>query len=217
MLIIPFGKIMLLAFLAVIVALIEIHSEGEKGWAEAMPTWYRTTGLSASIYSKIMSGKPLTGYHTFMFFFPILLFHLHFVMGGVPWSLAGELNSWALYFAWCPLWDYYWFVLNPAYEGKFAKQHIWWHAKSRWVFNLFPIDYLFGVVISLLFALSASLLAHDEFVSFFSHCYLLCGWLVMTVLLYYVIAPHYKRWHKHNMATCEKEKFFQELRKDETY
>ena len=187
-----FAKVLFWATFAVVVACIEIESEGSKGWADAAPTWYRTTGFSGKAYGMIMGGKPLTGYHAFMFFLPVLIFHTHFFMG-VKWSIAEELVAWALYFAWCPLWDYYWFVLNPAYKGKFKREYIWWHAKSYWVGGLFPVDYLFGIVISLGFAGGAAWLS-GSFVHLIDHQKLLGGFAVYTVMLH-IVAPFYRRWY----------------------
>ena len=181
------GSMLFWPFFAAVIACVEIEAEGKHGWAEKMPTWYRTTGPWAALYGKLMGGKPLTGYHLFMFFFPALLFHAHFFMGA-PWSAAGELKAWAMYFAWCPLWDYYWFVLNQHYEGRFRKDGVWWHARSRWIFGLFPADYLFGLLLSLGFAFGAGTRA------FVDHIGLLCGFGAMTLVLH-ALAPAYRRWY----------------------
>ena len=181
------------AFFAAVIACVEIEVEGKHGWAEKLPTWYRTTGFWAVLYGRLMSGKPLTGYHSFMFFFPMLLFHAHFFMG-VPWSGAGELKAWAMYFAWCPLWDYYWFVLNPHYKGKFTKKHVWWHARSRWVFGLFPVDYAAGAAVSLCFAETAALVDGSRAL-FIGHLELLGGFALATVALHVLAAPAYQRWY----------------------
>ena len=170
---------------AVVIACVEIEAEGKHGWAEKMPTWYRTTGFWAVLYGRLMAGKPLTGYHAFMFFFPTLLFHAHFFMG-VPWSGREELKAWAMYFAWCPLWDYFWFVLNPHYAGRFRKDCVWWHARSRWVFGLFPVDYLIAFLVSLGFAALGGRLG--------AHLRLLGGFAVATALLH-LAAPAYRRWY----------------------
>ena len=188
---------------AVILAAIEIESEGKYGWAERMPTWYRTTGFWARLYGAVMSGKPLTGYHTFMFFLPALIFHSHFFMG-VQWSIAGEFKTWALYFAWCPLWDYYWFVLNPSYAGKFAPEHIWWHAKSHWVCGWFPVDYLVGVALSICFA-GAAAFAQGTPTPFERHLELLTGFAMYTGILR-LMAPTYHRWYLRMRTTDHRTK-----------
>ena len=197
------GNVLFWSFFAAVIACIEIESEGKHGWAETMPTWYRTTGFWAVLYGRLMGGKPLTGYHSFMFFFPALLFHAHFFMG-VPWSGTEELKAWALYFAWCPLWDYYWFVLNPAYKGKFTKRHVWWHAQSPWVFGLFPVDYAVGLAISLGFAEAAARVGGSPAL-FIGHLKLLGGFGIATVLLH-LAAPAYRRWYLRMRLTDDRDK-----------
>lgn len=184
-------RVLFWSLFAVVIACVEIEAEGKHGWAEKMPTWYRTTGFWAVLYGKLMGGKPLTGYHMFMFFFPVLLFHAHFFMGA-HWSGAEELKAWALYFVWCPLWDYDWFVLNPAYKGKFKKDHVWWHARSPWILGLFPADYAVGLLISIGFAFGASRFGGDQVLT--DHLRLLVGFGLATVLLH-LAAPAYRRWY----------------------
>ena len=179
---------------AAVVACIEIEAEGKFGWAEKMPTWYRTTGFAAALYCRLMGGKPLTGYHLFMFFFPVMLFHAPFFMG-VAWSVSAELMAWSMYFAWCVLWDFLWFVLNPHYGIKnFKREKIWWHAKSIWVFGLFPMDYLVGVVLSLVCATAAAHVAHDPHVSQ-DQLRRLVAFAGFTVILI-LNAPVYHRWRR---------------------
>ncbi len=177
---------------ATVLACIEIESEGKHGWAHKAPTWYRTTGFWARVYGLVMGGKPLTGYHAFMFFLPVLIFHAHFFMG-VPWSTEAECRAWALYFVWCPLWDYYWFVLNPHYAGQFRRESIWWHAKSPWVGGLFPLDYVSGLAASLACAgIGAWFAGSAE--PFYGHLRLLLGFGLYTVLLH-LAAPTYRYWY----------------------
>lgn len=186
------GSILFWSLFAAVIACVEIESEGRYGWAEKMPTWYRTTGFWGRLYGLLMNGKPLTGYHAFMFFFPVLLFHAHFLMG-VPWTGAGELKAWALYFAWCPLWDYFWFVLNPHYAGRFTKDGVWWHARSRWIFGMFPLDYAAALAISLGFAEAAARAAGTRAV-LLEHLFLLQGFGLATLALHFA-APAYHRWY----------------------
>ena len=61
-----------------------------------------------------MGHRPLTGYHVYAFTIPLLILHFPYVMG-VDWTLAGELRTIATYFVLAVVWDYLWFVLNPAY------------------------------------------------------------------------------------------------------
>ena len=181
-------------FVAMVFAAVEIEVEGKHGWAEKSATWFRTKGLAAKIYGVFMGGKPLTGYHLFMFFLPLLVFHSHFAMG-VPWSFARELLVFAMYFAWLPTWDFLWFVLNPEYGvKKFKKQNVWWHARSHWLFNVTPLDYLFGWGISLLFGFAASVVS-DSIEVFIGHIQFLAWFAVFTFLTIFLVAPLYKRWH----------------------
>ena len=62
----------------------------------------------------VMGQRPLTGYHVYAFTIPLLILHFPYVMG-VDWTLAGELRTIATYFVLAVVWDYLWFVLNPAY------------------------------------------------------------------------------------------------------
>jgi len=177
---------------ATVVACIEIEIEGKSGWAERLPTWYRVDGFCGRAFGLLTGGKPLTGYHSFMFFLPVMIFHAPFFMG-VEWSLAAELGTWALYFVWCPLWDYFWFVLNPHYAGRFSRREIWWHAKSPWVFGLFPLDYLAGVTVSLAFA-GAAAMAAGSAARFGEHLLMMAGFAAYTFLLH-LAAPLYRRWY----------------------
>jgi len=186
------ARILFWSLFAVVIACVEIEAEGKHGWAEKMPTWYRTTGFWARLYGIVMARKPLTGYHLFMFFFPILLFHAPFVMG-VEWTSSKEYLAWALYLAWGPLWDYFWFVLNPHYAGKFHPNHVWWHATSNWVGGRFPHDYLFALIFSLVLATRAAKVG-GSWTILTDHLGLLCGFGFMTLLLH-LAAPAYHRWY----------------------
>jgi len=89
--------------LALVFAAVEVEIEGRNGWAEKLPTWYRTTGFWARLYGLVMRGKPLTGYHLFMFFLPLLAMHSGFFLGLAP-TLAAELEVLAIYAFWVSLW-----------------------------------------------------------------------------------------------------------------
>ncbi|MEK7653518.1 MAG: hypothetical protein AAB358_03495 [Patescibacteria group bacterium] len=174
--------------LAVIFAAIEIESEGIYGWAEKMPTWYRTTGFWGKLYGLAMSKKPLTGYHSFMFFLPVMIFHAPF-FSGVAWSISAELSTMALYLLWCPMWDFLWFVLNPEYGLKnFKKDKVWWHAKSPWVLGI-PLDYINAVVISIVLAG----LAEKKIP--YGHLYLVGFFLACTTVTIF-LAPIYHNWYR---------------------
>lgn len=186
------GSILFWFLFAFLLAALEVEAEGRYGWAEKMPTWYRTRGSAGRIYGLMMGGKPLTGYHLFMFFLPLVAVHAGFFLG-VQWSVSGELIVLARYFALAVLWDGLWFVLNPAYGmGGFRREKVWWHAKSYWVFGRFPIDYLVGWVISLALAFAASKLGASN--AFIEQTLILAGLSVLTGLTI-VFAPFYHCWH----------------------
>ena len=44
------GAIVFWCLFAFAITGLEIESEGKYGWAEKMPTWYRTTGFAARVY-----------------------------------------------------------------------------------------------------------------------------------------------------------------------
>src|SRR5688572_248104 len=143
-------------FLCLVMAGMEIESEGPHGWARQMPTWYRRGGFWAKLYGALNGGKPLTGYHLFVFFLPLAFVHIPFFVG-LGWSVAAELHCLAMYFVICVLWDFLWFVFNPHFGVKrFRKEHVWWHASSWWPFGLFPVDYASGLLVAAGLALAGS-------------------------------------------------------------
>ena len=120
------GRTLVLFAWAFGLAGIEIEIEGGRGWAERLPTWYLRRGRVGRVYGLVMGRRPLTGYHVYAFAIPMLLLHLPYVTG-VHWTLAGELRTVATYFALAVVWDYLWFVLNPAYTvRRFRRGTVWW-------------------------------------------------------------------------------------------
>ncbi|MFH1404986.1 MAG: hypothetical protein ABIH21_02715 [Patescibacteria group bacterium] len=181
--------------LAVVFACLEIEAEGKYGWAEKMPTWYRANGFIARAYGVIMGGKPLTGYHSFMFFLPLLVFHSPFFQG-VSWSMHKELMCFAMYFAWCPMWDFLWFVLNPNYTWKnFSKRNVWWHSKSIWIFGKIPTDYILGWWLSLVVAVVATFWGPNDVSIAENHIRVLGYFLALTIITI-TLAPLYHRWYR---------------------
>lgn len=108
--------------LAAVLALWEIQIEGQHGWAEKLPTWRIEKGWIV----KIWGGRPVTGYHTFMNIFLILMIHFPFFF--TSWSVRKELFIIGFFIALLLVEDWLWFVFNPAYGlKKFRKGMIWWH------------------------------------------------------------------------------------------
>lgn len=139
--------------MALFLAVLEIQIEGEHGWAKNLPTWRpRQDSWYTKVYSSIMSGKELTGYHLTIFLFLLLVFHLPFVFG-IGWNFGLWVKVLSFYFMFLVVWDFLWFVLNPHYPlRQFKKEHVWWHKK--WLLGL-PVDYYSGILVSLLILLPA--------------------------------------------------------------
>jgi len=189
-----FGSALFWFALALVFAAVEVEIEGRHGWAEKLPTWYRTTGFWARLYGFVLRGKPLTGYHLFMFFLPLLALHSAFFLGA-PFTLAGEFRLLAIYAFWVSLWDYLWFVLNPDYGARgFRKNRVWWYARSHWIFGLFPLEYALSVALSLKLALAAAYFAGDWGI-FTGHLALLGLMAPLLALAILVLGPRYRRWH----------------------
>ncbi len=191
------GRTLLLFVWAFGLAGIEIEIEGGYGWAERLPTWFYKRGLSGRVYGLVMGNRPLTGYHVYAFTIPFLLLHLPFVMG-VDWTLAGELRAIATYFALAVVWDYLWFVLNPAYTvQRFRKGNVWWF-EVPWLWR-FPLDYYSGIVLSIGLAALAAWSAGDGG-PLWRHLWMLAG-LAVLVGLTVLAAPLYHRWYRHMRRT----------------
>jgi hypothetical protein len=148
---------------AVVVGLgvMEINVEGRYGWAEKLPTWYRVTGWAGRFWGKIMNGKPLTGYHLALNGLLLIFFNWTFFQEERWPTLVEELSVLSQFFAMSVYWDFMWFLLNPYYLSEtgvgFSKQSVWWHALSHWVADLFPLDYLMGILISIGLSIASSL------------------------------------------------------------
>ncbi len=187
------GRTLLLWFWALGLAGIEIEIEGGYGWAERMPTWYRKRAWPYRVFGVFMGGRPLTGYHVFVFTIPLLLLHLPFV-SGVEWSLEGELLAVAAYFVLASVWDYLWFVLNPAYTvPRFKQGNVWWF-EVPWIWR-FPLDYYVSVAVSIVLAALAVLPAGDA-EPLRRHLWMIAGLIVLTAIAV-IAAPLYHRWYRH--------------------
>ena len=142
-----------------------------------------------------MGQRPLTGYHVYAFTIPLLILHLPYVMG-VDWTLAGELRTIATYFVLAVVWDYLWFVLNPAYTVRRFR-------RGQRVVVRGPVD----------LALPARLLPRrrlsiaprrrsprsptgDCEPAAARHLWMLAG-LAVLVALVVLLAPLYHRWYRH--------------------
>ena len=122
--------------LSSLLAAMEIQVEGTQGWAASLPTWRMDNRFSKAL----LSGKPLTGYHFYLFSFVFVFVHLPFFSGLAPWTLGHELRVMAFNFLFWVAEDFLWFIFNPAFGlSKFKREHIWWHAPTWWI--IAPRDY----------------------------------------------------------------------------
>jgi hypothetical protein len=187
------GRTVLLFLWAFGLAGIEIEIEGGVGWAERLPTWYLKRGLTGRIYGIVMGQRPLTGYHVYAFTIPMLILHLSYVMG-VDWSVAAELRTIATYFVLAVIWDYLWFVLNPAYTvRRFRRGNVWWF-EVPWIWR-FPLDYYLGVGFSMVLV-AIGCLVDGSWELMRRHLCFLAG-LAILVAAVVVLAPLYHRWYRH--------------------
>lgn len=139
-----FGAVALASFLF---AKAEINIEGAQGWAASLPTWRVENRWTRSF----LGGKPLTGYHVYMFATLLFLCHMPYFTGLASPTVAIEARVMSFFIFFCLLDDFLWFALNPAYGlAKFNAEAIWWHRSSWWVFA--PRDYfLFGPLAAALY------------------------------------------------------------------
>ncbi len=187
-----FGDVIFFVLFAWLLALIEIEVEGKYGWAEKIPTWYQKRGFLGRLFGLISFGRPITGYHLFVFLFTIFAFHSGFFLG-LSWTFGTELKIIALYFIWVCLWDFSWFVFNPYYGIKnFKKQKIWWFSKSPWVFNLFPLDYFLAIIFSFIIAIIAN--SFESSVLEFYISFLLS--FIIFAIIAIIISPFYHRFYR---------------------
>lgn len=131
--------------LAYFFANVEIQIEGAAGWASALPTWRIEHHWLLDIF---WGGRPMTGYHAWIFPCVALFFHFPLVFSG-RWSWRAEARVLGCVMLFWLVEDFLWFVLNPAYGvAHFAPQWVPWH--KRW-WGPMPQDYwVFSVVVLLM-------------------------------------------------------------------
>lgn len=127
----------------------EIQIEGQAGWASNLPTWRVENYWLLDIF---WGGRPMTGYHAWVFSFMFLVFHLG-VFINFNWSLKIEARIIASLMLFWIIEDFLWFILNPAFGiANFSPDKIPWH--KQWFLNI-PVDYwTFTIVAALLIWLS---------------------------------------------------------------
>lgn len=124
------------ALLAFFFAEVEIQAEGPHGWAGGMPTWRIEKHWLLDLF---WGGRPLTGYHAWVFSFMFLVFHLPLAVFR-RFSLALEARCLGSLMLFWIIEDFLWFVLNPAFGlPRLAPQYVPWHV--HWFCRL-PADYI---------------------------------------------------------------------------
>lgn len=114
---------------------VEIQIEGPAGWASSLPTWRVENNRLLDIF---WGGRPMTGYHAWVFSFMFLVFHLG-VFINFNWSLKIEARIIASLMLFWIIEDFLWFILNPAFGlANFLPDKIPWH--KQWFLNI-PVDY----------------------------------------------------------------------------
>lgn len=167
-----------LFLMAAVLAILEIQIEGPHGWAKNLPTWKPQPGnLAGKIYSKIMSGKELTGYHAAMFTFVALIFHLPYVFG-LSLTFEHWLQTLSLFFLFIALWDFLWFVFNPHYPLKYFTKE---NPNHKTFFLGLPVDYYFSIATSLLLVLIGEYFFKYNMVSWWLEHFVL--FIIETVLI----------------------------------
>lgn len=131
--------------LAFFFANVEVQIEGGAGWASNLPTWKVEKHWLLDIF---WGGRPMTGYHAWIFSFMFLVFHLGiFQIGKWSWSIECRIIA-SLMIFWI-VEDFLWFVINPAYGlQNFSPQKVPWHI--NWFLGI-PVDYWTFTGIAVLF------------------------------------------------------------------
>lgn len=122
-------------------AKVEIHIEGEAGWAASLPTWRIEKHWLLDL---LFGGRPLTGYHAWVLPFSLGLFHFPILLWWHwSWSVEARILGCFMVFWICE--DLLWFVLNPAWGlRRFNRREVRWH--KHWLLGL-PSDYwLFAAI-----------------------------------------------------------------------
>ena len=123
------------ALVATFFAMVEVQIEGAAGWAANLPTWRIESHWLLDIF---WGGRPMTGYHAWVFSFMALIFHLPLAFFA-HWSLRAEARVIACLMLFWIIEDFLWFVFNPAYGlARFNPADVVWH--KHW-FLFAPTDY----------------------------------------------------------------------------
>lgn len=142
----PALTLVFVVILAYFFAKVEIHIEGDAGWAANLPTWRIEQHWLLDLF---WGGRAMTGYHAWVFSFIALLFHFPiFLMAQWSWSIEMRVIASIMLF-WI-VEDFLWFIINPAFGWKrFDAANVPWH--KHWVAGA-PVEYwLFSCLSAALF------------------------------------------------------------------
>lgn len=135
------GYLTWVCLLAFFFAMVEIQVEGAQGWAAGLPTWRIESHWLLDIF---WGGRPMTGYHAWVFSFMFLFFHLP-AFWAWQWNLRLEARILGSVMVFWIVEDFLWFLFNPAYGwARFSPAEIPWH--KSWTFHL-PTDYVTFTVV----------------------------------------------------------------------
>lgn len=130
------GLLSFVLLVALLFAEVEIQIEGSAGWAANLPTWRIEDHW---LLDAFWGGRPLTGYHAWVFSFMALVFHLPAFFTD-RWNWRHEMRVIGCLMIFWIAEDFLWFVLNPAYGiGGFTPAQVPWH--KHWLLGV-PTDYL---------------------------------------------------------------------------
>jgi len=137
----PLLYVAFLILLGYLFSNVEIQIEGPHGWAEELPTWRLDHHWLLNI---VWGGRPVTGYHVYLFAFMALIFHLPLVMTG-RFTLRLEARALGSIMCFWIIEDFLWFWQNPHYGlDKLFGADIGWHQHyilflpwDYWIFSIF--------------------------------------------------------------------------------
>jgi hypothetical protein len=121
--------------LAFMFAHVEVEIEGAHGWATSLPTWRVEHHWLLDL---LWGGRPMTGYHAWVFPFIALFFHFPMVFRGF-WSWRAQVRAIACIMLFWVAEDALWFIINPAFGmARFTPANVPWH--RHW-WGPAPVDY----------------------------------------------------------------------------
>lgn len=130
-----FLTVLKVALLGYFFAQVEVQIEGAAGWAANLPTWRIEQHWLLDIF---WGGRPMTGYHAWIFPFIVLFFHFPLVFIG-HWTVRAESRVIACIMLFWIIEDFLWFAINPAFGlERFSPAFIPWHKHWLW---FAPTDY----------------------------------------------------------------------------